>query len=125
MAVPAYYDGVMNVAKNDDWIVPFVYGYFDTDGVTVVPIDLTGSLIKLEIRIQEIDHEALVSVFSPSNGIFFNDAVNGSFTITIDRAHLIRLAAGTYYADLVRLMPNGYQERILDAQAIVVEGTTR
>jgi hypothetical protein len=38
---------------------------------------------------------------------------------------LARLAAGTYFADLVRLMPNGYQERMIDAQAVVVEGTTR
>lgn len=125
MAGPAYYEGTMNIAKNDDWIVPFIYGSYDTDGVTVVPIDLTGSLLKLEIRVRETDHEALVSVFSPNNGIYFTDPTQGSFTIVIARAHLIYLAAGTYFADLVRLMPNGFQERILDAQAIVVEGTTR
>jgi hypothetical protein len=125
MAGPAYYEGVMNIALNDDWIVPFIYGTLAADGVTVVPIDLTGSLLKLEIRIRETDHEALVSVFSPDHGITFNDMVNGKFTVTIDRAHLARLAAGTYFADLVRLMPNGYQERMIDAQAVVVEGTTR
>ena len=125
MGGPAYYDGTMNISKNEDWIVPFFYGSYDTDGVTIIPIDLTNSTVKLEIRIRETDHEAIVSVFSPDNGIVFNDPVNGYFTIVIDRAHLIRLAAGNYFADLVRLMPNGYQERLLDAQAIVVEGTTR
>ena len=94
MAGPAYYEGTMNIAKNDDWIVPFIYGYYDTDGVTVLPIDLTDSLIKLEIRVRETDHEAVVSVFSPSNGIVINDPTNGYFTIVIDRALLMRLAAG-------------------------------
>jgi hypothetical protein len=125
MAGPAYYDGVMNVAKNEDWIVPFVYGSYATDGVTVVPIDLTNSTLKLEMRIRETDNEALVSVFSPSNGIVINNATAGTFTISIDRSKLARLVAGTYFADLVRLMANGYQERLIDAQAIVVEGTTR
>jgi hypothetical protein len=125
MAGPAYYEGTMNISLNEDWIVPFQYGSYAADGVTVDPIDLTGSLLKLEIRVLETDHEALVSVFSPSNGIAINDAVNGYFTISIARDLLIRLAAGTYVADLVRLMPNGFQERIIDCTAIVVVGTTR
>lgn len=125
MAGPAYYDGTMNIAKNDDWIVPFQYGSFAADGVTINPIDLTGSVLKLEIRIAETDHEALVSVFSPDNGIVINDAVNGYFTVVINRAHMVYLSAGTYFADLVRLLPNGFQERIIDMQATVVEGTTR
>jgi hypothetical protein len=127
MAGPTYYEATINIAKNDDWIVPFQYGYYDTDGVSIQPIDLTGSLIKMEIRIQETDHEALVSVFSPDNGITFDagDPSAGRFTITIDRAHLIRLAPGAYFADLVRLMANGFQERLFEGKVAVVEGTTR
>jgi hypothetical protein len=125
MAGPAYYDGTMNIAKNEDWIVPFIYGSYAADGVTVVPIDLTNSTLKMEIRIMETDNTALVSVFSPDNGIVINDAAGGAFTIVIDRSKLARLVAGTYFADLVRLMSNGYQERLIDAQATVVEGTTR
>lgn len=115
----------MNIAKNEDWIVPFLYDTIGQDGVTRSPIDLTGSLLKLEIRILETDHEALVSVFSPDHGIFITDASNGLFTILIDRAHLMHLAAGDYFVDLVRLMPNGYQERMWEGTATVVEGTTR
>jgi hypothetical protein len=127
MAGPTYYEATVNIAKNDDWIVPFQYGYFGSDGVTVLPIDLTGSLIKMEIRFRDIDHEAVVSVYSPDHGIVFdgNDPTNGRFIITIDRAHLARLAEGDYVTDLVRLMSNGYQERIFEGSATVVEGTTR
>jgi hypothetical protein len=126
MAGPTYFEAAINIAKNEDWVVPFLYGYYDTDGVTVLPIDLTGSVIKMEIRIQETDHEALVSVFTPDNGIVFDgDPKNGRFIIALTRANLIRLAAGSYVTDLVRLMPQGYQERIFEGTALVVEGTTR
>jgi hypothetical protein len=125
MAGPAYYDGTLNIAKNEDWIVPFIYGSYADDGITVVPIDLTGSTLKLEIRVAETDNTAMVSVASPDNGIVIDDITGGAFTIVLDRAKLARLTAGTYFADLVRLMANGYQERLVDAQALVVEGTTR
>jgi hypothetical protein len=125
MAGPSYYSGVMNIAKNEDWIVPFLYDMVSADGSTHTPIDLTGSLLKLEIRVLETDHEALVSVYSPDHGIILTNAAGGQFTILIDRAHLVHLAAGEYYTDLVRLMPNGYQERMWEGSAIVVEGTTR
>ncbi|HEY2243447.1 MAG TPA: hypothetical protein VGH47_04385 [Xanthobacteraceae bacterium] len=127
MAGPCYYEALMNVALNEDWIVPIQYGYFDTDGVTVLPIDLTGSMLKLEIRVQETDHEAIVYVASPDQGISFfeDDPTNGQFIITIDRGKLLRLWAGTFFTDLVRLQTNGYQERIFEGTAIVVTGTTR
>jgi hypothetical protein len=125
MAGPSYYSGQMNIALNEDWIVPFVYQSVDPTGTIYTPIDLTGSTLKLEIRIQELDHEALVSVFSPDNGIEITNAAQGAFTILIDRAHLVHLAAGQYFTDLVRLTPNGYQERLWEGVAVVVQGTTR
>jgi hypothetical protein len=125
MAGPAYYSGQMNIALNEDWIVPFLYQTVDITGTIFSPIDLTGSTLKLEIRIQETDHEALVSVFSPGNGIIITDAIQGEFTILIDRPHLIHLSAGQYFTDLVRLTPDGYQERLWEGVALVVQGTTR
>jgi hypothetical protein len=125
MAGPAYYSGQMNISMNEDWIVPFLYQSVDDTGTIFSPIDLTGSTLKLEIRIQESDHEALVSVFSPDNGIFITAATQGEFTILIERDHMLHLAAGQYFADLVRLMPNSYQERIWEGTATVVQGTTR
>ena len=125
MAGPAYYTGTMNIAQNEDWAVPFVYQAQASDG-TLSPIDLSGSLLKLEIRVQESDYEAIVFSFSsPDDGIFITDAVNGMFTITITRDKSARLAPGTYVTDLVRLMPSGYQERIWEGSCTVVEGTTR
>jgi Flp pilus assembly protein TadG len=125
MAGPSYYSGQMNIALNEDWVVPFVYQSVDSTGTIYTPVDLTGSTLKLEIRIQETDHEALVSVFSPNNGIIITNATQGQFTVLIDRPHLVHLAAGQYFSDLVRLTPGGYQERLWEGVAVVVQGTTR
>jgi hypothetical protein len=125
MAGPSYYTGQMNVAKNEDWVVPFLYQMVDGTGTVIAPIDLTGSTLKLALRKQEIDHEALVSVFSPNGGIMITDAPNGLFQVVIVRNLLSNLEAGQYFADIVRLMPNGYQERMWEGVAVVVEGTTR
>ena len=115
----------MNIALNEDWLVPFIYSYVDTNGNITGPVDLTNSLLKLEIRINEQDYEALVSVYSPDNGIQFTNATQGQFTIAIDRSHLLHLFPGTFFVDFVRLEPNGYQERIWEGQAVVVQRTTR
>jgi len=126
MAGPAYYSGTMNIAKNADWVVPFVYGTLASDGVTINPIDLTGSTLMMEIRHQESDHEVVLSLASPDQGIFISDATGGAFTILITREQLAQFAPGAYVADLVRLMTNGYVERILDLDVVtVVEGKTR
>jgi hypothetical protein len=126
MAGPAYYEATINISMNEDWVVPFQYGTLASDGVTLLPFDLTGSIFKFELRVQESDHEAIVSVWSPNNGIYFynNDPTTGSFYIAITRDKLIRLFPGKFTADLVRQMPSGYQERIIDGTATVVEGTT-
>jgi hypothetical protein len=124
MSGPAYYTGVMSIAKNDDWIVPFLFAAQNDDGSTS-PIDLTGSTLMMEMRYQDIDHEVVVSVSSPDKGITITDAVGGAFTILIDRETLSQLQPGDYVADLVRLMPNGLQERMLDCSVAVAEGVTR
>jgi hypothetical protein len=123
MAGPAYYSGVMNIAKNEDWIVPFLYSSDNGNG-TFTPIDLTGSKIKLEIRKREQDHEATVSVYSPDGGITITNAPGGAFTVLITREKLQRLAPGDYFTDLVR-ENGGYQERLWEGTATVVQGTTR
>jgi hypothetical protein len=125
MGGPSYYSGQMNIALNEDWVVPFVYGTVDSNGANFTPIDLTGSLLKLEIRTLETDHEALVSVYSPANGILITNATQGQFQIQMPRSYLTHLSAGQYFTDLVRVMTNGYQERIWEGTAVVVEGTTR
>ena len=127
MPGPAYYSGVMNVAKNEDWVVSFLYQQLGADGVTLTPIDLTGSTIKCEMRVNELDHEAIVYATSVNNdGVYIPTPTNGTFTIAFNRASkLNRLSAGTYKTDIVRLMPSGYQERLWEGDAIVVEGTTR
>jgi hypothetical protein len=126
MPGPCYYEATVNIALNEDWVVPFIYGSLNADG-TITPIDLTGSELKLEIRVNETDHEAMVSVFSPDHGINFwsTGPTSGGFTIAITRDLLARLYPGAFAIDFVRLLPNGYQERIWAGTATVVEGTTR
>jgi len=125
MAGPAYYSGTMNIAKNADWVVPFVYGTLASDGVTINPIDLTGSTIKMEIKADELEHEGIVYCYSPDGGIYINDdPTTGSFWIVVLRTQSIRLAPGGYVADIVRTMPSGYQERLWEGTCVVVDGTT-
>ena len=124
MAGPAYYDAQVNIALNEDWVVGFIYGWTQADG-KFTGIDLTGSLLKLEIRKHEADNEAIVAVNSPDDRIMITDTTGGAFTIAITRDKLWRLAPGSYVVDFVRLMPNGYQERIWEGTATVVQGTTR
>jgi hypothetical protein len=126
MPGPAYYTAQVNIAKNEDWVVPFVYGSTDDLGA-FTPIDLTGSTLRLEIRKQETDKEALVWVDSGTEigGIAITDADGGEFTITITRAGLAHLSAGTFVTDLVRVQPSGMVERIFEGPVTVVEGTTR
>ena len=124
MAGPAYYSGTINIAKNEDWIVPFLYGSWDESNQSITPITLTNSKILLEIRKREADHEALVSVYSPDGGIQINNPA-GLFQIVIRRDQLLNVAPGEYFADLVRQMPTGWYERIWEGNAIVVTGTSR
>jgi hypothetical protein len=127
MAGQSYYDAQINIVLNADWAVSFAYATLQSDGVTTIPIDLTGSVLRMEIRVQETDHEALVMVNSPDNGISFlnGDPKTGQFTIVITRDKLRYLFPGDFVSDLVRLMPNSYQERLIDATVTVAEGTTR
>jgi hypothetical protein len=122
---PAYYTGTMNIATNDDWVVPFIYATQNADGSAGPPIDLTGSTLMMEIRHQVQDHEVVVTLTSPDNGIIITNAVAGAFTIVIPRDTLEQLEPGSYVSDLVRLMPNGFQERLLDCAVTVAEGVTR
>jgi hypothetical protein len=127
MAGPTYYEATVNISMNEDWVVPFVYGTFAADGITVLPFDLTGSELKMEIRVLEADSEAIVSVNSPDNGIEFynNDPTTGEFFIAVTRNKLWRLFPGSFFIDFVRMTPSGYQERIWEGTAVVVQGTTR
>jgi hypothetical protein len=123
MPGPAYHSGVMRIAKNEDWIVDFVYG--TNEGDTFTPIDLTGSMLKWAIRKTEANHEAIVWTQSPGDGIVFTDATTGRFTVKISRKKLKHVPPGDYVSDLVCLRAgSGIQERIWEGTATVVQGTT-
>jgi hypothetical protein len=115
----------MNIAKNEDWAVGFTYGWTDPDTEEFTPINLTGSVLRWQIRRREEDHEVLVFVNSPDNGITITNAAAGEFTVVIPRDKLVRLSPGDYASDLVREMPSGLIERLWEGTVDVVEGTTR
>lgn len=128
MAGPAYYSAIISIAMNEDWVVAFAFGSLAGDGITFVPIDLTGCILKMEIRQSEPDNQVFVSVSNdaPAGGIIITDAVNGAFTVTIDRGRLQSMVPGDYVTDLVRLLADGVtQERMFEGTANVVMGTTR
>jgi len=131
MSGPAFYSGVISIAKNEDWVVSFT---FQTNDTVPEPIDLTGSRLELHVRAQETDHTALVVTSSPGNGILFDSAEDGEFTIKILHAETMNMTApsstrlisgNSYVADLIRVRPDGEIERIFDAVVEVTEGTTR
>src|SRR6516162_2831326 len=106
MSGPAYYTAIIEMAKNDDWIVPFLYASVNTDSSTT-PIDLTGSDLMMEIRHLDVDHEVVMTSTTVDGGIVITDAVGGAFTIIFTRDQLSQVVPGDYVADLVRLMTNG------------------
>jgi hypothetical protein len=89
MAGPAYFSGGMNIAKNWDWVFAFIL-----QDTAEVPVDLTGSVLKMMIRKRESDHQVYVSVTSEDNTIEITDAVSGAFTIIIRRDQLAHLIPG-------------------------------
>jgi hypothetical protein len=128
MSGPAYFSGGMNIAKNWDWVQAFIYGSVNSDTQVFTPIDLTGSILRLMIKKNELDHEALVYVTSEDGSIEITDAPGGAFTIIIVRDKLRRLYVGSYVADLIRVRAadDGMWERLWDASPVEVsEGVTR
>jgi hypothetical protein len=126
MSGPALYTSQINLSKNDDWVQSFTY----TDAF-LVPINLTGSIFRLQVRRLEIDAEALIDISSPGTGyvgtgIVITNPTAGQFTITILRSLMANIPpANDYVQDLVRIKPDGTQERMWEGTATVVTGTTR
>jgi hypothetical protein len=122
MAGPAMYIGGLNIAKNEDWIVGFQLK--ESSGT---PVDLTGYTFRMMIRKHETDHEALVVLETPDNGIEIQEpAYYGKFLIWITRDKLARLYPGEYVSDMLYTRPDGVVQRMWDASPVMVyEGTTR
>lgn len=126
MAGPAYVIAQINIAMNEDWIVPFVYSALSVDGTTTSPIDLTGSTFNMDFRYQESDAEVLLALSTENGAITITDPVNGEFQIWITQQQAYeQLEPGDFVCDLIRTMPDGTSERIMDCTVTVVEGTTR
>jgi hypothetical protein len=134
MSGPALQTAFMNIAVNEDWMVPFLYQQVDVNGNVLGPVDLTGTYLKMMIRSRDVDHEVFVSVWSKNpidpesvnNGIIiYNDPTQGQFYVWIDREKLTRLAPGSYVADLIHVLANGTQDRLIDADVTAVTGVTR
>lgn len=129
MAGPAFSTGQILISRNEDWQVSIQYTTIAA-GPPGVPIDLSGSQLRLQIRTIEAQRTALVDVETP-DGIVINDPTNGIFTINIWNAesdlspNSSILPVGVYVADLVRIMTDGRIERLWEGDVIVNEGTTR
>lgn len=124
---PAWYSGTINIAKNEDWKVQLQYNVDYTvsgDPPNIQSLDLTGSVLSLQIRKTADDKSALVTITN-GDGVTLSDPIIGMFELRISRAKLKRLHAGEYVADLVRTDLNGDIERMWEGVCVVVEGVTR
>ena len=119
---PAYYTAQISLALNEDWIVPFIFS--NADGT---PIDLSDSILRLQIRNTDTDPHPIVSLSSiNSNGIVISNALNGEFTVIIARGNQLLRANSSYVCDLVRLNTNNeIQDRLFAGVANVTLGVTR
>jgi hypothetical protein len=91
-----------------------------------LPIDLTGSTLLMMVRADPAENYAPISLTSEGgNGITINDAVGGSFTITIPNATLGAMPAGDYVHSLVRVRPDGLRELIWNGKLTHSIGPTR
>jgi hypothetical protein len=127
MGGPAFFSGTMQVAKNEDWAMAFIYNIdYTVSGSpeNIVPKDITGHTFKLQIRKIEADNTAVVTA-TLGDGIEITNAAGGEFQVTLKREKLYRLHAGNYSADLLITDPQGYADRFFEVACTVVEGTTR
>lgn len=92
------------------------------------PINLTGSVMTMEIRQTAASAQAFVTVgsASPNTGITITSPTLGQFQIVLPKAQLALLNPGTSYVhDLIRLRTDGYTEQMWTGTITVIGGVTR
>lgn len=92
------------------------------------PIDLTGSVMTMEIRQTAASVQALVTVGSaaPNTGITITNPTQGQFQIVLPKAQLALLVTGTSYVhDLIRLRTDTLTEQMWTGTIVVLGGVTR
>jgi hypothetical protein len=115
----------LTTVSGTDYAQAFTYATSVDGGDTTTPVDIGGSVLRLQVRRRATDAEAMVSIGSTDEGgIEITDGPNGKFTVAISRAQLDRIPAGTYVQNLVRTRPDGLYEEIWTGTVTHTTGPT-
>ena len=92
---------IVNITcSNDaDFYRQFVYQTIDG-----MPIDLTGSTLRMGIRQHAIDAKENILLTTENGALAIVDASNGKFTVWIAQAQLLTLPLGNYEHSLIRIL---------------------
>lgn len=104
-----------------DLVESFIYQLADG-----TPIDLTGYSMHLHVRHHASDATAMFECSTVNGRIWFNDIVNGAFTLQIPVAVLMPLTPGTYAQSLIIAQPVSLLRRDLWRGSLIhAAGPTR
>jgi hypothetical protein len=113
---------VVNITcQNDcDFYRQFVYQTIDN-----VPIDLTGSKLRMGIRHRAADVKEELLLTTENGGLTIIDATKGKFTVMIFKAQLQKdLPVGNYEHSLIRIVGNMHS-RIWSGELVNRPGASR
>jgi hypothetical protein len=92
---------IVNITcQNDaDFYRQFVYQTIDG-----VPIDLTGSTLRMGVRHRAGDATEEILLTTENGALTINDPINGKFTLWITQKQLLDLQVGDYEHSLIRIV---------------------
>jgi hypothetical protein len=113
----------VNITIEDD--ADFQYLFIYKVGGT--PFDFTGGTLEMGVRRQTVDVTSILDLKMAAinhSGIYFDDAVNGRFVITILKEKLELIPPGDYKQSLI-LTKDGLRKPIWSGIMTIIQGPTR
>jgi hypothetical protein len=110
---PANYN--IQIWRNDTWSQVFVLTAND------VPIDLTGSLVEIQVRQRPNSETALLTLTEANGAITVGGVDDNQITINYG----VDIDAGSYVYDMTVLFPNGNEKTYIWGNFIVYEDITK
>jgi hypothetical protein len=116
--------------SDQDFIKRFIY---QSQGATddLDPIDLTGSVLHLDVRRHASDVEAMIDLASSraytveNGGIIIENAEAGDFTVHLPYKQLRHMRPGVYAQSLIQVRPDGLRVAVWEGTLTHKAGPTR
>jgi len=96
-----------------------------TDNTNNTPIDLTGSIVRLQARKRLTSDTTVLDLSTATSGITITDALNGQFQILLTAAETAALDFATAVYDLEVEFPSGEIRRVLEGTLELKKEVTR